>query len=239
MAFDFAGRTALVVGGTGGIGLACATMLRECGAQVAITGTRSAPSDYEDAAGLDGFEYFQLDVTQMDQWVYPYEALDFVILCQGSVLYGRKEFETEGFRRVVEVNLTSLMACADKLAPALEQQRGKLVIISSVGGIRAARGNPAYAASKAGAIHLTRTLGDAWASRGIRVNGVAPGLVATRMTAVTTENPQRLASRLRGIPLGRLGQPEEIASVALFLVSDLASYIVGETIVVDGGRTLS
>src|SRR5690606_4300263 len=119
------------------------------------------------------------------------------ILSQGIVEYRRREFEAATFRRVVEVNLNSLMACAEKLAPALEARGGSLILISSVGGLRAARGNPAYSASKAGAIHLTRTLGDAWAGRGIRVNGIAPGLIATKMTEVTTADPKRLQERLR------------------------------------------
>lgn len=85
---------------------------------------------------------------------------------------------------------------------------------------------------------LTRTLGEAWAPEGIRVNGIAPGLVATKMTKVTTDNPQRLAASLSRVPLARMGEPSEIAGAALFLASPLASYIVGQTIVVDGGLLL-
>jgi 3-oxoacyl-[acyl-carrier protein] reductase len=108
-----------------------------------------------------------------------------------------------------------------------------------VSGFRANRGNPAYAASKAGAISLTRTLGEAWARDGVRVNGVAPGLVATKLTKVTTDHPERREAALRSIPLGRMGQPSEMGGAALFLASPLASYLVGQTLVVDGGLTLS
>jgi 3-oxoacyl-[acyl-carrier protein] reductase len=113
-----------------------------------------------------------------------------------------------------------------------------LITISSVGGFRATLGNPAYAASKAGAIHLTRTLAQAWSPKGIRVNGVAPGLVATKITKVTVDNPERLRERLQGIPMGRIGTPDDMAGACLFLASPLASYIAGQTIVVDGGRML-
>lgn len=243
MDLDFTDKTVLIVGGTSGIGLACAQAFSTRGARVAVTGRRADKAAYGDAAeSLTPFAFSRLDVAEagaVEAWTPPFAALDVVILSQGAVEYRRREFETETFRRVVEVNLNSLMACAQKLAPALEARRGSLILISSVGGLRAARGNPAYSASKAGAIHLTRTLGDAWAERGIRVNGIAPGLIATKMTEVTTADPKRLAERLRGIPLQRLGRPEEIAGAALFLASSLATYIIGETIVVDGGRTLS
>jgi len=102
-----------------------------------------------------------------------------LVLCQRNMAYGRKEFQIDTFRRIIDVNLNSLMACAEKFREALVHSKGSLITISSVGGWRATIGNPAYAASKAGAIHLTATLGKAWASKGIRVNGVAPGLVDT------------------------------------------------------------
>lgn len=243
MDLDFTEKRVLIIGGSSGIGLACAQGFAARGAEVAVTGTRANKADYGDgASALEPFAFSTLNVATpgaVDLWTPPFETLDVVILSQGAVEYRRKEFETDAFRHVVEVNLTSLMACAQKLAPALEARGGSLIVISSVGGLRATRGNPAYSASKAGAIHLTRTLGDAWAGRGIRVNGIAPGLIATKMTAVTTSDPARLQERLKGIPLNRLGHPEEVASVALFLASPLAAYIVGETIVVDGGRTLS
>lgn len=243
MDLDFTDKKVLVVGGSSGIGLACAQAFAQRGASVAVTGTRANKAAYGDAADtLAPFAFSTLNVAKagaIEAWTPPFETLDVVILSQGAVEYRRKEFEAETFRQVVEVNLNSLMACAQKLSPALEARDGSLIIISSVGGLRAARGNPAYSASKAGAIHLTRTLGDAWAGRGIRVNGIAPGLIATKMTEVTTSDPTRLNERLKGIPLNRLGRPEDIAGVALFLASPLAAYIVGETIVADGGRTLS
>jgi 3-oxoacyl-[acyl-carrier protein] reductase len=160
------------------------------------------------------------------------------VLCQGVVLYERAEFKMPEFRKVLEVNLMSLMACADKFHEALTAAKGALIIVSSTAAFHSTMGNPAYNASKTGAYGLTRTLADAWARDGIRVNGIAPGLVDTKMTKATTDNPKRLSASLRKIPLGRLGTPAEMAGVALFLASDLSAYVLGQTIIVDGGLLL-
>ena len=118
------------------------------------------------------------------------------------------------------------------------QAIGSLIIVSSTAAYHSTKGNPAYNASKTGAVGLTRTLGQAWAEDGIRVNGIAPGLVDTKMTKVTTANPKRLEGAIERIPLKRLGTPADMAGAALFLASPLASYIVGQTLVVDGGLIL-
>jgi 3-oxoacyl-[acyl-carrier protein] reductase len=136
------------------------------------------------------------------------------------------------------VNLDSVMDCCRRFKPALAAAQGKVIIVSSVAGFGANKGNPAYAASKAGAVSLTRTLGQAWASEGIRVNGLAPGLVDTKLTKVTTEHPKRLAGALAAIPQGRLGTPADMAGAALFLASPLAAYVCGQTLLVDGGLSL-
>ncbi|MDZ4319627.1 MAG: SDR family oxidoreductase, partial [Phenylobacterium sp.] len=116
---------------------------------------------------------------------------------------------------------------------------GALITVSSTAAYHATRGNPAYNASKTGVLGLTRTLAVAWAQDGIRVNGLAPGLVDTKLTKVTTENPDRLAASLRQIPAGRLGTPDDMAGVALFLASPLAAYVYGQTIPCDGGLILN
>lgn len=113
-------------------------------------------------------------------------------------------------------NLDSLMHCCRRFRPELQASRGSIVIVSSISGLRANKGNPTYAASKAGAINLTRTLGQAWAPDGVRVNGLAPGLVDSKLTKVTTQHPRRLAERLETIPAGRLGTPEDMAKAAVF-----------------------
>lgn len=239
---DFTSKAVLVVGGSSGIGNGIAQAFRRHGAEVTVWGTRPSREDYQPEAGSDlqGLLYCQVDVSDFDALAKAQEpgSLDVLVLCQGAVAYGRKEFEIETFRHVIDVNLTSLMASAQKFRHKLAASRGSLITVSSVGGLRATRGNPGYAASKAGAIHLTRTLAQAWAREGIRVNGIAPGLVDTKLTKVTVNNPERLRERLEGIPVGRLGTPEDMAGACLFLASPLASYIAGQTIVVDGGRML-
>jgi 3-oxoacyl-[acyl-carrier protein] reductase len=136
------------------------------------------------------------------------------------------------------VNLDSLMHCSRRFKDRLSAAKGSIIIVSSISGLKANVGNPAYAASKAGAISLTKTLGQAWAPDGIRVNGLAPGLVDTKLTKVTTQNPQRREGALARIPSGRMGEPSDMAGAALFLASPLASYVNGHTLVVDGGLSL-
>jgi 3-oxoacyl-[acyl-carrier protein] reductase len=240
---DYSGKTVLVVGGSSGIGNGIAQAFRAQGAQVHIWGTRASAADY---AGIEGSDLQGLGYTQVDVGDFaaiaaaplPFETLDVLVLSQGMVLYKRAEFQTAGFRQVVDVNLNSLMACAEKFQPQLAAAKGSLLIVSSTAAYHATKGNPAYGASKTGAMGLTRTLGQAWAPLGIRVNGIAPGMVPTKMTEVTVKNPDRAEATLRQIPLGRFGAPEDMAGVALFLASPMAAYVVGQTIIVDGGLTL-
>jgi len=240
---DNAGRTVLVVGGSSGIGNGIAQAFRRTGATVHVTGTRPSAAAYAEAEGsdLEGLHYSPLDVAQpgaVQAWTPDIAALHVLVLCQGTVLYKKGEFDPAGFRRVVEVNLNSLMDCALKFQPHLKASQGALITVSSTAAFHATRGNPAYNASKAGAVGLTRTLGQAWAGEGIRVNGIAPGLVDTKLTKVTTQHPERLKASLANIPAGRLGTPADMAGVALFLASPLAAYIYGQTIPVDGGLIL-
>ena len=240
---DFTGKCVLVVGGSSGIGNGIAHSFRLRGAAVHVWGTRAAASDYvaEDGSDLSGLGYTCVDVGDPGAIAVapqPFDQLDVLVLCQGIVIYGRGEFERAGWDRVMSVNLNSLIHCANKFRGQLAQSRGSVIIVSSVAGFKANIGNPAYAASKAGAVSLVKSLGQAWAGDGIRVNGLAPGLVATKMTKITTDRPDRLAGALARIPQGRLGTPADMAGAALFLASPLASYVTGHTVVVDGGLTL-
>ena len=242
MDLDFTGKTVLVVGGSSGIGNGIAHGFRERGAKMHVWGTRASAADYAGAEGSDltGLSYAKVDVGVRDE-IAAAEAispLDVLILCQGTVQYRRAEFEPEGWDRVMAVNLDSLMDCARKFRATLAERKGVIVIVSSISGYASNRGNPAYAASKAGAISLTKTLGEAWAPEGIRVVGLAPGLVDTKLTKVTTEHPERRAGALASIPLGRMGTPQDMAGAALLLASPLAAYVVGHTLIVDGGLSL-
>jgi 3-oxoacyl-[acyl-carrier protein] reductase len=240
---DFSGKTVLVVGGSSGIGNATAQAFRERGAKVHVWGTRADAADYasEEGSNLEGLIYRQVDVADVAAIDAPDPELlrlDVLVQSQGIALYKRREYRVPDFRQVLDVNLTSLLACATRFHDALAASKGSMIVISSTAAFHATRGNPAYNASKAGAVGLTRTLAEAWARDGIRINGIAPGFVPTKLTRITTEHPERRDAALTRIPLGRFGAPEEIAGVALFLASPLASYIVGQTIPVDGGLLL-
>ena len=239
---DFSGKAVLVVGGSSGIGNGIAHAFVEHGAAVHVWGTRASAEDYDNVEGsdLNALAYAQVDVSDRAQIaaVAGPPALDVLVLCQGTVIYRRGEFEPEGWDQVMAVNLDSLMACANKFHDTLSDRQGVIIIVSSVSGYTANRGNPAYAASKAGAVSLTKTLGQAWARDGIRVVGLAPGLVDTKLTKVTTEHPERREGALRSIPVGRMGTPADMAGAALFLASPLAAYVVGHTLIVDGGLSL-
>jgi 3-oxoacyl-[acyl-carrier protein] reductase len=242
-ALEFTGKTVLVVGGSSGIGNGIARAFRDAGASVHIWGTRASATDYgdDDESSLEGLIYTQMDVKKtadIETYAPPFDRLDVLVQSQGLALYKRREFEIEDFRTVIDVNLISLMACASKFKDMLVAAQGSIVIVSSSAGFVAAKGNPAYSASKSGAVGLTRTLAQAWGPEGVRVNGIAPGLVATRMTAVTTNDPRRRQAMLDRIPLGRLGSVDDMANVALFLASPLSSYILGQTFMVDGGMFL-
>lgn len=240
---DFTGRTVLVVGGSSGIGNGIARAFAEQGAQVHVWGTRASAADYQASEGSDlaGLHYSQVDLSGPEAIARhqpTFQTLDVLVLSQGTVLYKRGEFTAEGFRQVMQVNLNSLMDCALKFHPMLKAAKGALITVSSTAAFHATRGNPAYNASKTGAVGLTRTLGQAWAGDGIRVNGIAPGLVDTKLTKVTTANPERLKASLANIPAGRLGLPADMAGVALFLASPLSAYVYGQTLPVDGGLIL-
>src|SRR3984893_6769920 len=188
---DFSGKQVLVVGGSSGIGNGIAQAFRAKGARVHVCGTRAKASDYapDEGSHLEGLEYAQLDVSNaqgIEKFQPSFATLDVLVLAQGAVIYRRGEFEMDGFRKVLEVNLISLMACAGKFHDMLSASKGSLIIVSSTAAYHSTKGNPAYNASKTGAVGLTRTLGQAWSEDGIRVNGIAPGLVDTKMTKVTT-----------------------------------------------------
>ena len=240
---DYSGKTVCIIGGSSGIGNATAQAFRARGAEVHVTGTRASAADYDpdERSDLEGLTFHQLDAGDDAAIIalrQKFEKLDILVCSQGMVMYKRAEFEPENFARVVQINLNSLMTCAGQFHDLLKETQGSLIIISSTAAFHATVGNPGYNASKAGAAGLTRTLGKAWAADGIRVNGIAPGLIATKMTKVTTDNPKRREATIRSIPMGRIGDPDDMAGLALFLASPLAGYIVGQTIIADGGLLL-
>jgi 3-oxoacyl-[acyl-carrier protein] reductase len=242
---NFAGKTVLVIGGSSGIGNGIARVFRDHGGTVFVSGTRASAADYrpdEDGSDFAGMTYFQWDVSDdrtVENLAPPFTTLDVLVLSQGTVMYKRAEFQMPNFRRVLDVNLMSVMSCCMKFHDMLAATQGSVIIVGSGASFHAVFGNPAYSASKGALVTLTKTLAEAWATDGIRVNGIAPGLVATKITKVTWGHPRRYEDSLNEIPLHRWGTPEEMGGVTLFLASPLSSYVTGQMIIVDGGMSLS
>lgn len=237
--FDFAGKTVLVTGGSTGIGNAAARGFRDGGARVVVTGTRAGAADYGGEDGdLSGMEYHRLDqgdrnaVAAFDPGI---ASLDALVVAGAKVAYRRQEFEIDTFADVLATNLTGPMQLTMRFRSALAAARGSIVFIGSVASFRGTIGQPAYSASKGGLLTLTRTLAQALAREGIRVNLVAPGLVRSKMTAITWTDADRLAATERQVPLGRIGEPDDIAGAILFLASPLAAYVTGTSLTIDGG----
>lgn len=244
--YDYSGVHVLVTGGTSGIGAATAAAYRDAGAEVTITGTRGGASDYD--ADLSGFRYLQLDVENaenIDQVAAALPRLDILINNAGLALpsLGLDEWEPEVFDRAVNMLLNSAFRLArrtvDLLADSKLEGGGSVVGIGSMSSFFGIGIVPGYGAAKTGLVGLTRTMAVQWGARGVRANTVAAGLTMSGMTAGTFEQEDWLKPTLARTPLGRLGQPADIANAILFLSSPGASWITGQTLYVDGGYTVA
>lgn len=231
------GKTALVTGGSQGIGHATALALRDRGATVIVTGTRAAFADYEDP--IEGVSYIQSDLARPEAraaLAAQIETLDVLINNAGT---GRpNEYDQEAFETVIDINLNAVMDLSMRLFPALKAAGGSIVNVGSLASFLALKETPAYTASKAGLLGLTRALGDKWALEGVRVNLVAPGFIATRMTAPMRADAGYENRLLKSVPMRRWGQASEVAEAILFLASPAASYITGQSLAIDGGLML-
>ncbi len=241
---DFSGKTVLVTGGSSGIGNGIARAFREAGARVIATGTRAA-GDYAGEAGsdLDGLGFATLDVGDdaavsgfCEAWEGP---LDVLVNAVGTVAYKRKEFEIAAFRRILDVNLVGVFHMCVAMHPRLKASGGSIVNVTSLAAFNSTRNNPAYSASKGGLGILTKTLAEAWGRDGVRVNAIAPGFVESKLTKVSRDNPAIYEASVRKTPLGRWGTPQDMAGAALWLASPLASFVTGQSVIVDGGISLA
>ena len=238
ISLDFSGKAVLITGGSSGIGNGIARAFRDAGASVTITGTRPA-EDYD--SDLSGMDYRQVDVADDDAMRVLAEgvpALDVLVNNAGMVAYRGAEFEMDTFRRVLDVNLNGLMHGCTLFRAKLAATKGGIINIASLASFRATRGNPAYGASKGAVAQLTKSLAVAFARDGIRVNGIAPGYVETKITQVSKQNKAIDDAIVKATPLGRWATAEDMAGAALFLASDLAGFITGQTLIVDGGYSL-
>ena len=240
--FHFEGAHVFVTGGSNGIGRAIAESYRDAGAHVVITGQRPSEQDYDH--DLSGLNYRQLDVTdhkQIDDVVGTLKQLDIVINNAGGRQFVHEsEWDPSGFDAAYAVNLSSVFhinhAALGKLRESTFPGGASTIGIASSSAYAGYEPAPGYSAAKAGMIQLTKSYGVAWAKYGIRVNAVSPGLSDTNLSATY---PESIDSTVAQIPLGRMGQPVEVAAAVLFLTSSAASWITGQTLAVDGGLTIS
>ena len=231
------GKTALVTGASRGIGRAIAAELAAGGASVVI-GYRSGKDEAEALASELGACAVQADVSNADdarRLVEEAGDLDILVNNAGLTRDGLlARMPDDDWRTVIETNLSSVFyTCRAVCRPMMKKRAGSIVNVSSIVGVHGNWGQTNYAASKAGIIGFTKSLARELGSRNVRANVVAPGYVKTQLTDVLPE--EATAAMLTNTPLGRLGNPEDVAGAVRFLCSDEASFITGEVLLVDGG----
>ncbi|MEC8309590.1 MAG: SDR family oxidoreductase [Pseudomonadota bacterium] len=238
-------RRLFITGMGSGIGLATAQLATAQGARVSGT-IQSA----EQEANLEGIVppdlCFRLDVTDeaalgtaVTDAAGTIGGLDGVVACAGIIkLLSSADTDSSDWSRIIDVNLTASFNLARAATPfLLEAESAAMVLISSQIGLVGHQRAAAYAASKAGINGLAKSLALELADRNVRVNAIAPGPIATDMTAATRADPERFETLRSAIPLGRFGTAEEIANLAVFLLSEQAGFITGQVVVADGGFT--
>ena len=249
---DLTGKTALITGASSGIGAATARLFADLGAQVAVGYGRNSQGAEEviESIRKSGAKAItiQADVRQsaeirklVDETVKQLGPIDILINNAGSLVERQRflDITPERWDEVLNLNLTSAMLCSQLVAPSMiERKRGTIINIVSIAGRNGGgMGAGAYSTAKGGLITLTKSLAKELAPHGVRVNGVSPGVIDTPFHEVFS-TPEMMANFVKTIPLGRVGTSEEIANTIAFLASDAASYIIGETLEVNGGQLM-
>ena len=234
---SLAGKTALVTGGSRGIGAAIVRELAAAGASV-VFGYRSGADEASALAGEVGARAVQADVSspaEAARLVGEAGDVDVLVNNAGLTRDGLlARMSDDDWREVIETNLSSVFyTCRAVTRPMMKKRSGSIVNVSSIVGLHGNWGQTNYAASKAGIVGFTKSLARELGSRGVRANVVAPGYVQTRLTDVIPDDAKTMM--LQNTPLGRIGEPSDVARAVRFLCSDEASFITGEVLLVDGG----
>jgi NAD(P)-dependent dehydrogenase (short-subunit alcohol dehydrogenase family) len=240
------GRIAIVTGGARGIGLETVKALKENGATVVIVDINN-DAGTKAARELD-VDFFQVDLTQSNQVARlaadvcsKHGRIDIAFNNAGiAVNVPSEECTDEDWHKVIDINLNAVFYCCREFGKVmLEQEKGSIINTASMSGMISNTPQPqaAYNVSKAGVIMLTKSLGGEWARRGVRVNSISPGYIGTEMTKLGMSNADWYRDWLQFTPMGRVGEPREVASAVVFLASDASSYFTGSNLVVDGGYT--
>ena len=253
MSSEFESKVALVTGGNSGIGRAIASSFAEQGAKVVIAARRVADGEetvsmIRDAGGEAIFVATDVskssDVQAMvATCISEYGQIDFAVNnagIEGTVMVPTADYEEEAWDRVIDINLKGVFLCMKYEIPEmLKQGKGAIVNMSSVAGLVGGRVGVAYYASKHGVIGATKSAALEYATEGIRINAVCPAIIETPMVERGLINNEELAEKFRAAhPVGRFGQPEEVAAATLWLCSEGASFTTGHALPVDGGRLI-
>lgn len=242
--YDYTGSKVLVTGGTSGIGYAIATAFAQAGASVTVTGTRASSADY-DTMDLSAFTFKTLKVQNTEAiktLAAELSGLDILVNNAGASMPGGDEWTHDGFEESVRVNLFSAyhmsQACFEHLKASNIKGGASIIGIASLTSFFANELVPGYGAAKAGLVQMAKSMGLTWAEHGIRANTIAAGMTDTRMTGFLKDIPDFNDPIIKRTPLKRWGLPEDMAGAVLFLCSEQASFITGQTLVIDGGYTL-
>jgi 2-dehydro-3-deoxy-D-gluconate 5-dehydrogenase len=248
--FELSGKKALVTGAGRGIGRGIALALAEAGADVGVTALGAANAEkvareIASATGRRGFGY-AADATRVepmrvlaDRVLKDLQGLDLLVNCVGDAIRGGvAELTEQDWHTVIDINLTQAFVGCHVFGPHfLQQQHGSVINVSSFAAIRPGAEMTAYAAAKAGLTRFTESLALEWAPH-VRVNAIAPGTFPDRQQMSAEDWQKREAQAKPGIPLQRLGDVREVGLLAVYLASPAAAYVTGQTIAIDGGRTL-